>query len=105
LLLPKNLNQKQNGTLYGSLKQICQKGAASAILWRHEQKRDGMSTWSELLARFDNMGSNDVMTIYYDEVISRPYHRKYPGGLEQFAADYEEAYTELAVIGETHTDT
>jgi hypothetical protein len=51
------------------------------------------------------MGSNDVMIIYYDEVISRPYHRKYPGGLEQFAADYEEAYTELAVIGETHTDT
>jgi hypothetical protein len=97
--------EKQNGTLYGSLKQICRKGAASAILRRHEQKRDGMSTWSELLARFNNMGSNDVMTIYYDEVISRPYHRKYPGGLEQFAADYEEAYTELAVIGETHTDT
>ena len=51
------------------------------------------------------MGSNDVMTIYYDEVILRPYHRKYPGGLEQFAADYEEAYTELAAIGETHSDT
>ena len=64
-----------------------------------------MHTWHDLLARFDNMGSNDVMTIYYDEVISRPYHSKYPGGLEQFAADYEEAYTELAVIGETHTDT
>jgi hypothetical protein len=32
------------------------------------------------------------------------YHRKYPGGLEQFAADYKEAYTELAVIGETHAD-
>jgi hypothetical protein len=97
--------EKQNGTLYGSLKQICRKGAASAILRRHEQKRDGMRTWYELLTRFDNMGSNDVMTIYYDEVISRPYHQKYPGGLEQFAADYEEAYTELAVIGETHTDT
>ena len=97
--------EKQNGTLYGSLKQICRKGAASAILRRHEQKRDGMSTWSELLARFDNMGSNDVMTIYYDEVISRPYHRKYPGGLEQFAVDYEEAHTELAVIVETHTST
>jgi hypothetical protein len=29
---------------------------------------------------------------------------KYPGGLEQFAADYEEAYSELAVIRETHSD-
>ena len=35
---------------------------------------------------------------------SRPYHRKYSGGLEQFAADYEEAYTELAALGEVHSD-
>jgi hypothetical protein len=50
------------------------------------------------------MGSNDVMTIYYDEIISHPFLCKYPGSLEQFAADYEEVYSELAVIGETHSD-
>jgi hypothetical protein len=73
--------EKQNGTLYGSLKQICRKGAGLAILHKHEARHDGMRTWSEFLNRYDNMGSNDVMTIYYDEVISRPYHRKYPGGV------------------------
>ena len=57
-----------------------------------------MKTWLKCLDRYDNMGSSDVMTIYYNEVISCLYHWKYPGGLEQFAADYEEAYTELAVI-------
>jgi hypothetical protein len=62
--------EKQNGTLYGSLKQICRKGAGLAVLRKHEARRDGMKTWIEFLNWYDNMGSNDVMTIYYDEVIS-----------------------------------
>lgn len=95
--------EKQNAMLYGSLKQICGKGAAWAIIWKHEHKRDGMRTWLDLLHHYDNMGSSNVMTIYYNEVISRPFHHKYPGGLDQFAANYEEAYSELAVIGETHS--
>lgn len=33
------------------------------------------------------------------------HHWKYPGGLEQFATNYEEAYTELDVIRESHLDT
>ena len=93
--------------LYGSLnKQICRKGVGLAILQtKHEVQQDGMRTWIEFLERYDNMGSNDIMTIYYDEVISCPYHWKYPGGLEQFTANFEEAYTELDVIGESHSDT
>jgi hypothetical protein len=63
-----------------------------------------MGTWLDLLKRYDNMGSNDVMTIHYDTVLARPFHHKYPGGLEQFAADYKEAYSELAGIGEHHSD-
>jgi hypothetical protein len=42
------------------------------------------------------------MTIHYDAMLTRPFHHKYPGGLEQFATDYEEAYCELARIGENH---
>ena len=86
--------EKQNGTLYGSLKQICQKSAGLVILQKHEVQCDGMRTWIEFLDHYDNMGSNNIMTIYfYDKVISCPYHWKYPGGLEQFATNYEEAYT------------
>jgi hypothetical protein len=29
-----------------------------------------MRTWIEFLDHYDNMGSNNFMTIYYDEVIS-----------------------------------
>jgi hypothetical protein len=60
--------------------------------------RHGLICW------YDNMGSLVVMTIYYDEVISCPFHCKYLDGLEQFAAYYEEAYSELVVIGELHSD-
>jgi hypothetical protein len=63
-----------------------------------------MRTWLDLLKHYDNMGSNDVMTIHYDAILTWPYHQNYPGGLEQFATDYEEAYCELARIGEDHPD-
>jgi hypothetical protein len=45
-----------------------------------------------------------VMTIHYDAVLTWAYHQNYPGGLEQFATDYEEAYCKLAHIGEHHPD-
>jgi len=96
--------QKQNATLYGSLKQICRKGAARAIIRKHESQQDGIKTWLDLLNRYDNMGSSDVKTLYYDEMLNHPFHHKYPGGLEQYAADYEEAYCELAVIGEHYSN-
>jgi hypothetical protein len=67
--------EKQNGTLYGSLKQICQKSAGLVILQKHEVQCDGMRTWIEFLDHYDNtMGSNNIITIYfYDKVISCPY--------------------------------
>jgi N6-adenosine-specific RNA methylase IME4 len=40
---------EKNATLYGSLKQICPKGAAKALIWKYKQKRDGMRTWLDLL--------------------------------------------------------
>lgn len=45
-----------------------------------------------------------MLIIRYDAVIARHYDRKYQGELEQFAAYYEEAYTELEIFGEVHTD-
>jgi hypothetical protein len=100
-LRPEEL-EKQNGPLYGSLKQICCKGAAMDLIWNYEQKRDGMLTWLDLFKQYNNMRSNNVMTIHYDAVLAWPFHHKYPGGLEQFVADYEEAYSELTGIGEHH---
>jgi hypothetical protein len=96
--------EQHNVTLFGSIKQICRKGAGRSILRKHEPTRNGMGTWLGFLKWYDNQGSSDVLTIRYDEVIARHYHRKYQGGLEQFAADYEEAYTELEILGEVHTD-
>jgi hypothetical protein len=46
-LKPEEL-EKQNVTLYGSLKQICHKGAAKALIQKYKQNRDGMHTWFDL---------------------------------------------------------
>ena len=96
--------EKQNCVLYGSLKQICRSKAAQAIIKRHESQRDGMKTWHDFLRRYDNMGSADVKTLHYEAMLNKNYSSKYPGGLEQYALDYEEAFTELESIGEHYTD-
>jgi hypothetical protein len=61
--------ERQNATLYGSIKQICRKGAGRPILRKYERTRDGMATWIGFLKWYDNKGSSDLLTIHYDEVI------------------------------------
>lgn len=63
-----------------------------------------MKTWLDLLQQYDNMGSSNIMTLHYDAVLGRTFHNQYPRGLEQFAANYEEAYSELDGIGEHYPD-
>ena len=96
--------EKQNCALYGSLKQICWSKAAQVIIKRHESQCDGIKTWHDFLKCYDNMGSADVKTLHYEAMLNKTYSTKYPGGLEQYALDYEEAFTELESIGERYTD-
>ena len=96
--------EKQNCALYGSLKQICQSKAAQVIIKRHESQYNGMKTWHDFLKCYNNMGSADIKTLHYEAMLTKNYSSKYPGGLEQYALDYEEAFTELESIGEHYTD-
>ena len=50
------------------------------------------------------MGSTDIKMLHYEAMLTKNYSSKYPGGLEQYALDYEEAFTELGSIGENYTD-
>ena len=50
------------------------------------------------------MGSADVKTLHYEAMLNKNYSSKYPGGLKQYALDYEEAFTKLESIGEHYTD-
>ena len=90
--------------MYGSLKQICQSKAATTIIKCYKLNRNGMRTWHDFLKRYDNMGSTDVKTLHYEAMLNKSYSSQYPGGLEQFALDYEKAFTELEAIGKTYTD-
>ena len=50
------------------------------------------------------MGSADVKALHYEVMLTKNYTYKYPGGLEQYALDYEEAFTKLESIGEIYTN-
>ena len=49
------------------------------------------------------MRSADIKTLHYKAMLNKTYNSKYPGGLEQYTLDYEEAFTKLRVIGEIYT--
>ena len=63
-----------------------------------------MKTWHDFLKHYDNMGSVDVKMLHYEVMLNKTYNSKYPGGLEQYALDYEEAFTKLESIDEIYTD-
>ena len=50
------------------------------------------------------MGSTDIKTLHYEAMLTKNYSSKYPGGFEQYALDYKEAFTELESNGETYTN-
>ena len=50
------------------------------------------------------MGSADIKLLHYEAMLNKNYNSKYPGGLEQYALDCEEPFTELESIGETYTN-
>ena len=63
-----------------------------------------MKTWHDFLKCYDNMGSANIKMLYNEAMLTKNYSSKYPGGLEQYALDYEEAFTELESVGENYTD-
>jgi hypothetical protein len=104
LTSPRKLSANRMPCCWGVLSRCA--GRVQPKWFLRIMRQQSMMEWVHGLISLkdDNMGSNDVMMIYYDEVISRPYHQKHPGGLEQYAVDYKEAYTKLAVIGELHSE-
>ena len=68
-LMPVNL-EKQNCTLCSSLKQICQSKVAKAIIKWYQLQQDGMKTWNDFFKCYDNIGSADVKTLYYEAMLN-----------------------------------
>jgi hypothetical protein len=93
--------KKDSRALYGALLSACQSGVGRRILMENRDKQDGIRSWCQLLQQYETDGNRNVRIKRIESVINTVFHRNYRGGLVKWIQDYEDAFTELALLGQT----
>jgi hypothetical protein len=88
-------------TLYGTLLSACQAGIGRRILMENRNKQDGIWAWYQLINQYETDGNRNVRIKKLENVITTVFHRHYKGGLFKWVHDYEDAFTELVLLGQT----
>jgi hypothetical protein len=65
----------------------------------NRDKQDGIRSWCQLVQQYETDGNRNVRIKRLESVINTVFHRNYSGGLVKWIQDYEDAFTELALIG------
>jgi hypothetical protein len=63
-------------------------------------KLDGIRLWCQSAQQYATDGNRNVRIKRLDSVINTVFHRNYWGGLVTWIQDYEDAFTELALLGQ-----
>jgi hypothetical protein len=91
--------KKDVRALCGALLSACQSGVGRRILMENRHKQDGIRSWCQLLQQYETDGNRNVRIKRLESVINTVFHRNYRGGLVKWIQDYEDAFTELALLG------
>jgi hypothetical protein len=67
---------------------------------KNRDKQDGICSWCQLVQQYETDGNRNVRIKSLESVISKVFHRNYRGGLVKWIQDYEDAFTELALLGQ-----
>jgi hypothetical protein len=86
--------------LYGALLCACQSGVGCRILMENRAKQNGIRSWCQLVQQYYTDVNRNVRIKRLQSVINRVFHRNYRGGLVKWIQDYEDALTELALLGQ-----
>jgi hypothetical protein len=86
--------------LYGALLSVCQSGVGRRILMENRGKQDGIRSWCQLVQQYETDGNTNVRIQRLESVINTVFNRNYRGGLVKWIQDYEDASTELALLGQ-----
>ena len=86
--------------LYGALLSACQGGVGRRILMENRNKQDGIRSWYQLVNQYETDGNKNVRIKKLENVITTVFHRHYKGGLFKWVQDYEDAFTELVLLGQ-----
>jgi hypothetical protein len=96
--------KKNDRALYGALLSACHSGVGRRILMENRDKQDGICSWCQLVQQYETDGNRNVRIKRLETVIDTILHRNYRGGLVKWFQDYEDAFTELALLGQKTWD-
>jgi hypothetical protein len=91
--------KKDARALNGAFLSACQIGVGRRILMENRDEQDGIRSWCQLLQQYETDGNRNVRIKRLESVINTVFNRNYRGGLVKSIQDYEDAFTELALIG------
>jgi hypothetical protein len=63
-------------------------------------KQDGICSWCQVVQKYETDGNRNVKIKKLESVINTVFPHNYRGGLVKWIQDYEDAFTELALLGQ-----
>jgi hypothetical protein len=87
--------KKDARALYGALL-----GVGRRILMENRDKQDVIRSWCQLKLQYEIDGNRNIRIKRLETVINKVFHRNYRGGLVKWIQDYEDDFTELALLGQ-----
>ena len=67
-------------------------------------KQDGIRSWCQLVKQHETDGNKNFRIKKLESVISTVFHRDYKGRLTKWIQDYEDALTEIVILGQKAWD-
>jgi hypothetical protein len=86
--------------LYGALLSAYQSAVGRRILMENRHKQDGIRSWCQLVQQYESDSNRYVRIKRLENVIDTVFHRNYRVGLVKWIQDYDDAFTELALLGQ-----
>jgi hypothetical protein len=86
--------------LYGALLYACQSGVERRILIENRDNQVGIRSWCQLVQQYKIDGNTNARIKRLESVINTVFHRNYRGGLVTWIQDYEDAFTEMTLLGQ-----
>jgi hypothetical protein len=66
----------------------------------NRDKQDGIRSWCQLVQQYETDVNRNVRIKRLESVINTVFNRNYRGGLVKWIQDYEDAFTELDLLGQ-----
>jgi hypothetical protein len=92
--------KKYARALYGTLPSACQSDVGCIILMEKREKQDFIRSLYQLVRQYETDSNRNVRIKRLESVINTVFHRNCRGGIVKWIQDFEDAFTELAIIGQ-----